>query len=101
MGALNTVEDFEKAIHTMENVLGKDRVNRLHVHFSRIEYTQGGEKKHWTLADTQYGPEFEHLAEVLVKRQMQPTIICESRECMAEDAYQLQQIYTSMAGRLG
>lgn len=100
LGALNTVSDFENAILQMEHVLGKDRLQRLHIHFSRIEFTKGGEKKHWTLDDTQYGPEFEHLAEVLVKKQMQPTIICESRECMAEDSLKLKQIYEVVAGRV-
>ena len=25
--------------------------------FSRIEYSKGGEKRHWTFAETQFGPE--------------------------------------------
>ena len=98
IGALNSVEDFERVIDRIGNVLGEDRLKRLHCHFSRIEFTAGGEKKHWAIDDTQYGPEFGQLAEVLVKRRMEPVIICESRDYMAEDALKLKQIYEKAAG---
>jgi deoxyribonuclease-4 len=98
MGALNSAEDFEKVIDVIENKLGSERMRKLHSHFSRIEFTKGGEKKHWTIDDTQYGPEFEHLAEVLHKKNMEPVIICESRDKMAEDALKLKQIYENVAG---
>ena len=98
-GCLNTVADFEKVLDTIEHRLGYERLKRLHIHFSRIEFTAGGEKRHWTLDDIQYGPEFEYLAEALVKRSMEPVIICESRDNMAEDALKLKSIYERVAGR--
>lgn len=97
MGCLNGPADFEAVLHTIENALGADRLRRLHCHFSRIEFTHGGEKKHWTLDDTQFGPEFEPLAEILVKKQLEPVIICESRGHMAEDALKLKKIYEKMS----
>lgn len=100
MGGLNTVEDFEKVIMQIEDVLGSDRLKRLHCHFSRVEFTAGGEKKHWGLSDKQYGPEFEHLAEVLVKKNMEPVMICESRTNMAEDALKLKKIYERVMERM-
>jgi len=96
LGALNSPEDFEKVIDIIENKLGSERARKLHTHFSRVEFTKGGEKKHWTIADTQYGPEFEHLAKVLHKKNMEPVIICESRDNMAEDALKLKQIYDNV-----
>lgn len=93
MGCLNCPKDFEKVLDQIENSIGYDRLKTIHSHFSRIEYSTGGEKKHWTLSDTQFGPNFEHLAEVLVKKKMEPVIICESRGCMAEDALKLKVIY--------
>jgi deoxyribonuclease IV len=93
MGGLNSVYDFEQVMNKIENELGFDRLKNVHIHFSRVEFTSGGEKKHWTLSDIQYGPEFEHLAEVIVKKGMEPVIICESRDCMAEDAIKLKNIY--------
>ncbi|MCX8131652.1 MAG: TIM barrel protein [Clostridia bacterium] len=93
MGCLNTVGDFEKVIDKIEGALGYDRLKKIHSHFSRIEFTDGGEKKHWTISDVQYGPDFEPLAEVLYRKNMEPVIICESRSNMAEDALKLKKIY--------
>jgi len=100
LGALNSVEDFEKVLITIENSIGYERLKRIHCHFSRVEFTAGGEKKHWRISDTQYGPEFEYLAEVLVKKDMSPVIICESRNYMAEDALKLKEIYENVKRRL-
>jgi len=98
MGCLNSPEDFEKVIDTIENSIGVERTRKLHVHFSRVEFTTGGEKKHWTIDDVQYGPEFEHLAGILIKKSMEPVIICESRNKMAEDAAKLRNIYINCGG---
>ncbi len=97
MGCLNTAEDFGNILERIENALGYERLKSIHSHFSRIEFTAGGEKKHWTLADCRYGPEFEPLAEALYKKRMEPVIICESRGNMAEDALQLMRIYEKVA----
>jgi len=96
-GSLNSAEDFERVINTLENSLGVERVRELHCHFSRVEFTKGGEKKHWNIDDTQFGPEFEYLAEVILKKGMKPVIICESRANMAEDALKLKKIYNQIA----
>jgi deoxyribonuclease-4 len=92
-GALNSIDDFEDIIIKIKNKLGEDSLKNLHCHFSRIEYTQAGEKKHWNYSHTQYGPDFEPLAELLHKYQVGGTIICESRGTMAEDALALKTLY--------
>ncbi|MDP4093537.1 MAG: TIM barrel protein [Bacillota bacterium] len=97
MGCLNSPKDFENITDAIENSLGEYRLKHLHVHFSRIEFTAGGEKRHWTLDDTQFGPEFEHFAEIIVKKNMEPVIICESRDQMAEDALRMKKIYEGCA----
>lgn len=97
-GSINSTRDFLKVLDTIENVLGSYRLKNLHSHFSRIEFTKAGEKKHWSIDDTQYGPDFEHLAEALFKKGSEPVIICESREKMAEDALKLKNIYERIAG---
>lgn len=98
-GGLKTKEDYENIFNRIENVLGKDRLDIFHAHFSRIEFTpNGGEKKHHTLADTQYGPEFEPIAEIIVKRNIHPTIICESNGNMAQDALLLKKMYLQARG---
>ena len=98
MGCLNSVEDFEAVLGRIEGAIGEERLRRLHIHFSRIEYTAGGEKRHWTISDTQYGPEFAQLAEAMAKRKMEPVVICESRDLMAEDALKLKKIYEGVLG---
>ena len=66
---------------------------QFHVHFSRIEYSAGGEKRHWTFADTQFGPEPQPLMELLAERKLAPVVICESAGTQAEDAQTMQQMY--------
>ena len=93
-GGLKSTEDFEHIFDRIENVLGYDRLNCFHAHFSRIEFTEkGGEKKHHTLADTMYGPEFEPVAEIIARKNIHPTIICESDGNMAQDALKLKNMY--------
>ncbi|WP_313562043.1 TIM barrel protein [Ruminiclostridium cellobioparum] len=93
LGRLNSEEDFAAVIDIIENSIGKERTRNIHCHFSRIEFSKGGEKRHWNFSDRQYGPEFEHLAPILVKRKMEPVIICESRGMMAEDALEMKRLY--------
>ena len=77
--------------------MGKDRMKNIHIHFSRIEFTDGGEKRHRTLDEMEYGPEFRHLADILLKKAAEPVIICESRGVMAEDALKMKNIYKQLA----
>ncbi|MGE4282247.1 MAG: TIM barrel protein [Clostridia bacterium] len=93
LGCLIDRSDFEKVFEIMENALGSERLKSFHSHFSRIEFTSGGEKKHWCFSNTDYGPEFDPIAEILYRKSLSPTIICESRGTMAEDALELKKIY--------
>ena len=93
LGTLKTKEDFEAIFNMIENSLGQERLKNFHSHFSRIEFTAGGEKRHWTYSHTQYGPEFLPIAEIIYERDLSPVIICESRGTMAEDALTLKEIY--------
>ena len=96
LGGLKTYEDFLKIFDTIENKLGKDRLQIFHSHFSKIEYTKGGEKKHLTFADEIYGPDFEYVAEIVYKKGLSPTFICESAGTQPEDALTMKKIYNSL-----
>ncbi len=85
-GALGSEEDFARVLDAMRSELGYERIRNFHAHFSRIEFTKAGEKRHHTFADTAFGPEFSHLVPVLVEGGYDPVIICESRGTQAEDA---------------
>lgn len=92
-GNINTTKDYEEILDTIEKTMGPTRSKAFHVHFSRIEYTAAGEKRHKTYKDTEYGPDFDPLAELIIQRGLKPTIIVESQGTMAEDAVTLKGIY--------
>lgn len=95
-GCLNRAEDFAAVLDAVERTLGVDRARRIHIHFSTIEYTAAGEKRHHTFAESDYGPRFELLAPLLKARGYQPVVVCESKGTMAEDARAMKAIYDSL-----
>ena len=93
LGGLKNTEDFERIFDVIKNKLGSDREKSFHIHYSRIEFTNAGEKRHRTYSETEYGPEFEPIAEIIAKRNLCPTVICESRGTQTEDAVLLMKSY--------
>lgn len=92
-GSLKTKEDFEAIFDEIANSLGSWRAANFHAHYSRIEYTNAGEKKHHTFAETEYEPEFEPIAQIIAERGLSPTIICESHGTQGIDAAAMKEIY--------
>ncbi|MBQ9902080.1 MAG: TIM barrel protein [Clostridia bacterium] len=85
--------DYGRALDEIENRLGADRLRNMHIHFSKIEYTSGGEKRHLTFADEIYGPDFEPLIDQFLKRGMSPTVICESAGTQTDDAITMMKYF--------
>lgn len=96
LGGIQSKQDYADILDRMQQVLGDERAKNFHVHFSRIEWSKGGEKRHWTFADTQFGPEYKPLIELLKERALSPVIICESAGTQAEDALTMQKYYQSL-----
>ncbi len=96
LGILKTTADFENIFTSIQNALGTDRLKCFHSHFSKIEYTTGGEKRHLTFEDTVFGPDFEPMLELTYKYGCDPTFICESAGTQAEDAKQMKDYYLSL-----
>lgn len=96
LGGIKSREDYAKMLDEIENALGHDRLSRMHIHFSKIEYTAGGEKRHLTFGDETFGPQFEPLMEELAKRALSPSVICESDGTQAEDASQMKRFFESL-----
>lgn len=92
-GEVNSREAFAAILDRMEAVLGTARASVFHAHFSKIEYTAGGEKKHLTFADTQYGPDPAPLMALIAERGWSPVIICESDGTQAQDAAIMNGLY--------
>lgn len=96
LGGIKSREDYAKILDYIGHKLGHERLSDMHIHFSRIEYTTGGEKRHVTFGDTAWGPEYQPLMQELHKRQLQPSIICESDGTQAEDAAEMKRYYESL-----
>ncbi len=96
LGDIKTKEDYRTILLTMADELQDERAKSFHVHFSKIEYTNGGEKRHLTFEDTQYGPEFEPLMELFVQYNLTPTVICESDGTQTEDAATMRNFYRGL-----
>ncbi|MCL1823231.1 MAG: TIM barrel protein [Oscillospiraceae bacterium] len=92
-GGIKTKSDYRRIFDTLEDELGFKRAQNLHIHFSKIQYTEGGEKTHLTFTDTEYGPDYEPLMEVIAEQDYQPSIICESDGTQAEDAQAMKEYY--------
>lgn len=92
-GAFNSVDDYRRIFHKIGESLGDEVARNLHCHFSKIEYTNAGEKRHLTFADNEYGPEFEPLIEAIIMDNLTPRIICESDGTQPEDALQMKKYY--------
>ena len=95
-GSLNTEEDFANVLDAIENRIGNYRAKNIHIHFSQIEYSNSGERRHLTFDDNKYGPFFINLAKQLVKRKMTAVVISESSGTMVRDALAMKKIYQKL-----
>lgn len=88
-----TLDDYKRVFELISQKCGSDVAENLHCHFSKIEYTVGGEKRHLTFSDSIYGPEPALLSRAICELGVCPTIICESDGTQAEDALFMKQEY--------
>ena len=97
-GATNSREAFKAVVAAIGDALGEERRRSFHIHFSKIEYTGGGEKKHLTFEDTQFGPDPAPLMELLAEEGLCPTVICESAGTQTADAAEMSRLYAAAQG---
>lgn len=95
-GVFNSADDYRRVFDKIADVKGDDVAKNLHCHFSMIEWTAAGEKKHLTFDALEYGPLFEPLAEAMVKDGLTPTIICESAGTQSDDALYMKRAYEAL-----
>ena len=95
-GIFPDADAYRALFDKVANALGDDKARYMHCHFSKIEWTAAGEKRHLTFADGEYGPDFEPLMEAIAKEGLCPRIICESAGTMAEDALAMKQYYLGL-----
>lgn len=92
LGGLQEERDFEEVFLTLKKYIG-ERFNKVHIHFSKIEYGKKGEIRHLTFEDNVYGPSFEKLAAVLKKYNVDANIICESNGTQTKDACKMKKYF--------
>jgi deoxyribonuclease-4 len=95
-GVFNSADDYLRVFEKISNSLGAEVAESLHCHFSKIEWTGSGEKRHLTFEDTVYGPGYEALMEVIYKNNLSPTIICESAGTQSDDALAMKSYYLNL-----
>ena len=92
-GVFPDADSYRRIFDRIANALGDDKARYMHCHFSKIEYTTAGEKRHLTFEDDVFGPHFEPLAEALVRDDLRPRIISESAGTQSDDALAMHMAY--------
>lgn len=92
-GVFLSADDYLRVFDKIDRALGATVAENLHCHFSKIEWTGSGEKRHLTFEDNVYGPNFEPLIETIYKNNLSPTIICESAGTQSDDALSMKKYY--------
>ena len=95
-GLFPTPDDCRRVFDQIGSRLGYEYADSLHCHFSKIEFSASGERRHLTFADIVYGPDFEPLMEAIAKDGYSPRLICESAGTQAEDALAMKRYYESL-----
>lgn len=95
-GAFVSCDDYRRVFDKIAIGCSDNVAKNLHCHFSKIQFTDAGEKKHLTFEDTVYGPTFEPFIEAIVKDGLTPTVICESDGTQPEDAKAMKDYYQSL-----
>jgi deoxyribonuclease-4 len=95
MGRFRTLEDFRNVVETVEDRLGEDAAKNMHCHFTKIEFTDKGERRHHTLEEERYGPSFDMLAEAIVEFKLRPVMISET-PLLDVDAGKMRDILQNM-----
>ena len=94
-GVFNSAEDYYNVFYKIGDKLGDSVARELHCHFSMIEWTGAGEKRHLTFDDEVYGPRYEPLCQTIAENGFSPTIICESAGTQTRDAKRMRMAYES------
>jgi deoxyribonuclease-4 len=92
MGALKKLDDFRTVVEEIERQLGSDALKNMHCHFSKIEFTDKGERRHRLLDEEEFGPDFGILAQILADFRLNPVIICET-PLLDIDAVKMQKTF--------
>jgi deoxyribonuclease-4 len=94
-GSINTYDDWVKIIDAYRKALGKEALQRLHIHLSGIEYTAKGERKHLPIEEADL--DTAAIFKALKDKGCGGRILCES-PILEEDALLLQKKWKDISG---
>ena len=92
-GAVNSTKEWNAMFDLYEKYLGKKSLKTMHMHYSGIEYTAAGERRHLPLAKSD--AKWKDFLKVLKARKIEGTVVCES-PLLEEDTLLLQKAYLSL-----
>lgn len=92
-GAENSYEEFSATLELVENELGREGLNDMHMHVSGIEYGEKGERNHLNLGDSDL--KYQELMRALKDFKVKGLLICESPDNEG-DALLLKKTYEGL-----
>jgi deoxyribonuclease-4 len=92
-GKINSHQEFIDVLDQIEDKLGKEGLENMHIHISGIEYGNRGEKKHLNLEESDI--HYIELIRALKIRKVKGVVICESPN-LEEDALLLKNTYEKL-----
>jgi deoxyribonuclease-4 len=92
-GAVNSTKEWNEMFDTYEKYLGKKSLKNMHMHFSGIEYTAAGERRHLALQKSD--AKWKDFLKVLKTRKVEGTLVCES-PLLEKDTLLMQGTYEKL-----
>ena len=92
-GAMNSYEEFCQILNMVEDYLGREGLDNMHIHVSGIEYGPKGEKKHLVLEESDMN--YHGLVRAWKEYDIKGIVICESPN-LEGDALLLQKVYRKL-----
>jgi deoxyribonuclease-4 len=89
-GKNNSRDEFTSILVRVEEKMGRQGLDNMHIHVSGIEYSEKGEKNHLDFADSDF--KYKELAQVFVDFDIGGMVICESPN-LEKDALELKREY--------
>jgi len=89
-GEINTQEEWNEMFDLYASVLGKDSLQRMHLHYSGIAYGPKGERHHLPLRESD--ARWEDFLKILKQRGIGGVCVCES-PLLEEDTLLMQKAY--------
>lgn len=92
-GEWNTKDEWNEMFDMYESYLGKKSLKSIHFHYSGIEYTVKGERRHLPLKESD--AQWQIFIKVLKERGVEGTVVCES-PILEEDTLLMKKAYEKL-----